>query len=349
MKLKRGLRVLWRSPDEVQIGDDPRFAKKIHLDHPAEYHVLKALETDQTPAKLRRILTDAHAPRERANELLKEVARAGMLGPSNSGATAQFDVEPRLREYLASEAESRSLLEKDGWVPVAMRGHQRVSVYGLGRTGARTVLGLVEAGVGLIQITDQRLVGHRDLGTVYGPQDLGMPRDKALARIVRSMANAVEVRVQGRWAQPDAAVLVDYEVADPTRGAFLTGHRIPHLSVVVGEVSITCGPWVPDKGGPCERCVDLSRAEADPCWPGMAAQQHARSVVAGRGEDPCLAALAGSFAVSQVLTDLAGGKPETLGRTKRLSLPDYRPTWTDVSVHPGCTQHNPRRRGPSLR
>ncbi|MDR1799760.1 MAG: hypothetical protein LBR19_07780, partial [Bifidobacteriaceae bacterium] len=256
--------------------------------------------------------------------------------------SAQFDIDASDRERLVAEAESRALLGGDGWGTPAARAHQRVSIYGLGRTGAGLALQLAAAGIGTLQLSDTSPVRPRDLGPVFIPALLGMPRDEALSRIINAHGYGCQVRTRGRWTQPDLAVMVDYEVANPTQASFLATHGVDHLSVVVGEVGISCGPWVRAGEGPCLRCVSLARRDEDPCWPGIAAQQHARSVVARRGEDSTLAALTATYATTQVLAALAGRAVAVAGRVLTYSLPDYALNWRDVAIHPACTEHNRR-------
>ncbi|MDR2253096.1 MAG: ThiF family adenylyltransferase [Bifidobacteriaceae bacterium] len=334
MRLKSGLRVFWRGPGEAQVGFDPRLALVVELSHPAEFEVLRMLESDQTPAGLRHTLEQAGAPSERADQLIRALAEAGLLESAPRSCSAELRVRPELRDLLAAEADSRSLVEANGWQRLARRQAQCVSVYGLGRTGALVALGLANAGVGHLQLCDPKPVAPRDRGPVFGHRDVGLPRADALAPRLRELGCAT--RVLGKWRRPHAAVLVDYEVADPNRSAFMARHGVPHLSVVVGELEIACGPWVGAGAGACLRCVRLWAAERDPAWPSLATQRFSRSAVAGRGEDPCLASTAAGLAVGQVLQGLAGDTPSTAGRAMTVALPAYSIGWSDVRPHPTC-------------
>ncbi|MDR0365369.1 MAG: ThiF family adenylyltransferase, partial [Bifidobacteriaceae bacterium] len=282
--------------------------------------------------------------RERADELLRMLRKAGVLTGKSRNCSAELRLPIPSRELLAPEAESRALVEGDGWPKLAQRMGQRVSIYGLGRTGSHIAMGLAVAGVGHLHLGDSRPVTPRDRGQVFGPADVGRPRDEALADVFRQAGLECRVTARGRVMRPDATVLVDYEVSDPNRSRFLAERGIAHLSVLVGELSITCGPWVPRSGGPCLKCQRLWAVDSDPCWPGMATQRFVRSAVAQRGEDPCLAAAVGSLAVTQVLQALSGSQPTTVGRFLRMSLPDYETAWGEVESHPRCTEHDPRAR-----
>jgi hypothetical protein len=240
---------------------------------------------------------------------------------------------------FAAEGESRRLQDSNGWRGLVRRGRQRVAVYGLGRTGAQLALGLATAGVGGLDLVDDRPVAPRDRGAVFARQHVGKARAEAVAEVVRDRELDCSIRLGPRPRRPDAVVLVDYEVSDPNRSAFLAAHTIPHLSVVVGELDISCGPWVSVRGGACLRCVRLWSVEADPSWPALATQRFSRSAVAARGEDSSLAAIAAGFAVGQVLQGLGGGSPFTAGRIMTCSLPTYAIGWRGVDPHPGCDHH----------
>ncbi|MDR1393999.1 MAG: hypothetical protein LBJ62_08560 [Bifidobacteriaceae bacterium] len=342
MKLKNGLRVYWRSRDEAQIGSDPRLTVTIALEHPREFEILQLLEKDQTVASLRRKMQNLGGQRERVDELLRPLAEASLLQPGSRNRSPELEVNPDARDMLAAEADSRALMESNSWRQMVNRGRQCVSIYGLGRTGAHIAMGLANAGVGLLQLNDPSPVAPRDRGQVYSRHHIGLTRSEALARIIQDQGLQCRIRTAGRWQQPQAAVLVDYEVSDPNRSAFLSSHGVAHLSVTIGELSISCGPWVPSSAGPCLRCLRLWAVEADPYWPGVATQQFVRSSVAARGEDSTMASVIGGLGVSEILSGLAGRRPFTAGRSITMSLPSYAIEWHDVDPHPQCKAHHPK-------
>ncbi len=47
---------------------------------------------------------------------------------------------------------------------------------------------------------------------------------------------------------------------------------VPHLPVVATDRSVTVGPFVEPGSGPCLYCGHLTRTDADPAWPAIAAQ-----------------------------------------------------------------------------
>ncbi|MDR2380837.1 MAG: ThiF family adenylyltransferase [Bifidobacteriaceae bacterium] len=347
MKLKSGLRVLWRGPEEAQIGCDPQLAHLIRLEHPREFDVLQMLEQEQHAPHLRRLLEEAGGARERVDHLIRELADAGLMQASHRNRSSELEVDPERRDLLAAEAESRCLMAGNGWRELARRQDRCVSIYGLGRTGAHIALGLATAGVGRLQLSDPSPVTARDRGQVFQRRHIGMTRAEAVADVIAEHDLFCCVRIAGPWRRPQAGVLVDYEVTDPNRSAYFAMHGIPHLSVVVGELDISCGPWVAGQGGPCLRCLRLWAADDDPGWPGLATQRFARSAVAARGEDSCLAATVGSIAVNQVVQGLHGARPITTGRTMTVGLPAYEIAWRKVDSHPRCDHHQAdRRRSP---
>jgi hypothetical protein len=326
----------------VQVGGDPKVAQRFRIEHPREFEVLRLLESERSPAELRRRLVALGGQRERLDQLVRELGAAGLLAPPSRSRSAELGVTPASRELLAPEAETRGLLGDDGWSVLARRANQRVSVYGLGRTGALVALALAVGGVGVLQLHDQRAVRARDRGLVYGPESVGRPRGEALAEVIRERGVGCDVRMRGRPARPDAAVLIGDEVCDPTRSGFLLSHRVGHLPVVVGELGISCGPWVGAGVGPCLRCQRLWAAEEDPCWPGMATQRFVHSGVAKRGEDPTLAQSASALAAAEVFEALAGGRPRTVGRVATIALPGYELEWSELKEHPKCGHHRAR-------
>ncbi|MCL2803292.1 MAG: hypothetical protein FWD29_05000 [Micrococcales bacterium] len=345
MQLKPGLKVYQRSYCSAQVGEDHRIRVILDLEGPGEIELLRALAHESSSANLRGILLRHGGAPHRAHELTKQLGDAGCLTRRAANQSHQWNVPPLQRERLAAEAETRSLVEPEGWYAAASRLRQAVSVYGLGRTGAQLAVNLAAAGLGSLQLFDRQDVAGRDVGQVYSPEHIGMPRIQALTRIIDLAGYPCEVRAKGPLSQPNAAVITGCDVVDPHRADFLSSHMVPHLPIVIGEISITCGPWVNPLTGPCTWCQALWRAEADPAWYVVASQQCAASPLGRRGEDTTLAALAGAHGAAQVLAALAGETPTTQGRSITFSLPDYSPSWAEHQIHPDCTRHGTARLG----
>ena len=100
----------------------------------------------------------------------------------------------------------------------------------------------------------------------------------------------------------DAVVIVASYAVEPQRHARWLRRDVPHLPIVYADGGVTVGPLVRPGRGPCLRCVDLHRTDADPAWPAMATQLHTRERV---GETAVAAAAAAARAAAVVLA--AGG------------------------------------------
>ncbi|MGH1548262.1 hypothetical protein ACRAWB_03395 [Leifsonia poae] len=166
------------------------------------------------------------------------------------------------------------------------------------------------------------------------------------AAVLRRMLSGVGVEVGvgppwPRWADGadavgavsavDAVVIVASYAVEPQRHARWLRRDVPHLPIVYGDGGVTVGPLVRPGRGPCLRCVDLHRTDADPAWPAMATQLHTRDPV---GETAVAAGAAAARAAAVLLAEFGaaefGGKgvpsagrgagAELGGRTKTARL-----------------------------
>jgi bacteriocin biosynthesis cyclodehydratase domain-containing protein len=69
-----------------------------------------------------------------------------------------------------------------------------------------------------------------------------------------------------------AAVIATNWVVSPARHLPWLRRDVPHLAIVFDETGVRVGPFVEPGHGPCLRCVDLARRDADAAWPVIAAQ-----------------------------------------------------------------------------
>src|SRR5690606_3915532 len=205
---------------------------------------------------------------------------------------------------------------------LAARSRATVAVVGLGRLGAGLAVHLATAGVGTLVLGDPGAVLTTDVGVgAYRLRDVGAPRAPAVQRLVGEVAPGVVTAVVpetavvpgpgagtvGYGAPPDVVVVVEHGAADPGRVARLVGEGVAHLSVVVREADVVVGPFVRPGVDPCLTCVELHRADVDPCWPQLARQLRGRTLPAG--EESLLAASAAAAALGQVLAALDGLVP----------------------------------------
>jgi bacteriocin biosynthesis cyclodehydratase domain-containing protein len=118
----------------------------------------------------------------------------------------------------------------------------------------------------------------------------------------------------GRLAKPDGSerppalvVLVSPWVVGPEDAQHWLRRDVPHLPVVASDRSVTVGPFVEPGSGPCLYCGYLTRSDADPAWPAIAAQLWGRPA-------PPLSAMTVSavaaFAARRVLARLDAGPAE---------------------------------------
>ncbi|VTR76514.1 ThiF family adenylyltransferase [Cellulomonas hominis] len=327
MQLKRGLRVLRRAADEVQVGTDPRWAVRIR---------------GLTPDQAERLLgtgdraLDASLPRP----VLDGLAAAGLVRSPRARP-------PRVAGRLAPELLGADLTsgEGDGVEALRRRAGATVAITGLDRVGVAVATTLVASGVGTLQLDDPGDVRPGDVGGGVTADHVGLRRDQVVTDLVRALAPSVRVRRPGQ-ASPDVVVTVAAGATDPGTALELLGADVAHLPVVVREADAAVGPFVvpvalapAGRPLPCVRCVDLHRAALDPAWPVLLAQLTARDRP-GRpavvGASAVLAAVAGGLAAAEVLAHLDGHAPRTLGAQYEIPLPEAEPRLRRWAAHPDC-------------
>jgi len=171
--------------------------------------------------------------------------------------------------------------------------------------------------------------------------DASGPTASAVARMLADAG--VEVRGGLSWQdaaldRAEAAVIVGSYAIEPRRSARWLRRDVPHLPIVFGDGGVTLGPVVRPGAGPCLRCVDLHRTDADPAWPAMATQLH---TLPPPGEDAIVASLAGARAAALVLAAVAAARGRSsasppLGVSWR--LPTGSAEWVSDATepHPEC-------------
>lgn len=88
---------------------------------------------------------------------------------------------------------------------------------------------------------------------------------------VHVVTAAAPSRPGTRRPRIDLALLVDVGAVPSVAGESWLNAGVPHLPVALDAQCVTVGPIV-TAGGPCLRCLDLARCEADPRWPELCAQ-----------------------------------------------------------------------------
>ncbi|HEY0217932.1 MAG TPA: thiamine biosynthesis protein ThiF [Cellulomonas sp.] len=323
MRLRRGLRVLRRGPDEVQVGTDPRWAVRVGGLSPGALHRLLA---GRDP------VLDGWVPRP----TLDLLSVAGLLLPSDVREAAP-------PPGAVAEARAAGLLRTDGDAARVLRGRAVacVGVAGLDRVGTHVAVTLAAAGIGTVLLDDDRPVGHDDVGGGVRAQDVGSPRALAVARAVREAAPRTRVTRRGGMP-PDVVVTVSDEATEPGTALALMSAEVPHLPVAVRAADCVVGPFVEPGRSPCLRCVELHRTDADPGWPVVLAQLTAtrpaarRANLPGAGAPAALAVLTGGLVAAEVLARVDDEVPGTRGAQYEIALPRAVPRRRVWSAHPGC-------------
>lgn len=125
-----------------------------------------------------------------------------------------------------------------------------------------------------------------------------------------------------------------------TPGRYLPFLRrdVPHLAIVFDDTGARVGPLVEPGSGPCLRCLDLARRDADAAWPVIAAQ------LAGRPAASCAprAALDASALAASVIDDrLAHGRSPLAAASFTLERPGALPRRRRHEPHPECGCRTP--------
>lgn len=324
MRLRPGLSVLWRREGESQVGVDPRCAVVLEGLTPAEQRLIDHLHHEPTEADLVRVGRTHGVAAERVRELVALLVRSGVLDAGTEHGAAPSASDPD-ETYWA-----RLRPDGDGAAVLAARAAATVAIVGLDRLGMLLATFLAAAGVGTLLLEDDAPVTPADLGAFH-PRDVGRRRS---TQAVAHLRSAFPVRTSGPPdLRPDVLVAVTVGVTDPVRLRPLVREDVTHLPVVVGDVDVAVGPLVVPGRGPCTRCVDLHRTDADPCWPAVATQLRAG---APPGTESTLAQLGAALAAHQVLAALDGREVAVAGASVEVSAMTPLPVLRRWTVHPEC-------------
>lgn len=320
MRLRTRL-LLWQGPTRVRVGLDPRWSVVLADLSPSAARALATLPRGADDERaLRAAMRREAVPDEEADAVVAHLRDAHALVGSRTPDS------PDAAAWGALRADG------DGAAVLARRRSATVRVCGLGRLGAAVATTLAAAGVGRLELVDDRAVTRHDVGLAgLTLRDVGMPRAAAVARAVHDAAPAVQTPPPG--AEADLVVLVEQHVADPARHRPLVTDAVPHLSVVAREASVLVGPLVRPGRTPCLRCLDLHRTDADPDWPSLAAQLAGRAT---DGVDAVLAAVAAPLAAAQAIALVDGRTATVEGATLEVALPDAVPRLARWTQHTQC-------------
>ncbi|ACQ81137.1 hypothetical protein Bcav_2892 [Beutenbergia cavernae DSM 12333] len=324
MRLRSGIRVLWREDGVTQFGTDARRAFSLRgLTRGEQALCERLVRPIEHGADLRRAARANGVGADRASALVETLLRAGVV--------VEADDAPDLPD--GSFWERAVGVGSSSGRPVRARSAACVAVLGADRLGITIGSLLAGAGVGTILLDDDAPVGPADVGPPgYLASDVGVPRGVAGVGALRRAQPGVRVSARGD-ARPDVAVLVSSGVAHPWRAAALMREDVTHVSVLSRELDVVVGPFVEPGRTACLRCVDLHRTDRDARWPVVATQL--------AGDDPVepesvTLHLAASLLVRDVLAELDGRVPATVATT--IEVDPFTPfgrirTW---ETHPRC-------------
>jgi bacteriocin biosynthesis cyclodehydratase domain-containing protein len=163
----------------------------------------------------------------------------------------------------------------------------------------------------------------------------GVAADDLVALLGRSGLGTVRAGAAHHAA--DVTVLThDHEPAADTVAHLMRDSR-PHLLAGMRGTEGVVGPLVRPGATPCSRCLDLSRAAADPGWGAL----RDRLAAPGPGTAPppagaVLTTTLAALAAADVLAQVEGRAPATLGRTLTVSLRHPVPTARSWPTQPAC-------------
>lgn len=317
--------MLWRGPTQVQIGTDPRWAVVLADLDPSAARALHRAGPGARLDALRAAFREDGVAQQEVDAVVAHLQAARLLVPAGSPSDTPEGIAAGL---LSADG--------DGSAVVQRRSRALVRVEGLGRLGTALCLALAGAGVGALQLRDERAVTRHDLALGgLGPSDVGTTRSAAVLRVLREVAPQVRTSTVAA-RRPDVVVVVEAGAADPVRYTALRDDDLVHLSVVLREASVLIGPLVVPGRSACLRCLDLWRAGQDEGWPAVAAQLVATAQTSRAGQDATLASVGAATAAAQVVAHVDGRVTQLHDATVELRLPDAWPRRTPWAVHPAC-------------
>jgi len=201
---------------------------------------------------------------------------------------------------------------------------------------AALVAGISRSGLDMIARSARAAAGEADrLLALLAP---------ALSPSVRERTGTVLVEGSGPTASllrqllgepgenPDLVVLIAHHVTPPERAAHWLRHDVPHLAIVYGDSAVQLGPVVEPGNGPCLRCLELHRRDADPAWPAIATQLLGRASML---ETPSMATEVAA-AAARMVRESARGSALWSARSIAIVAEDGSRVERQWQPHPEC-------------
>lgn len=318
-RFTRSIPFLRRGDDAVQVGIDTDVALLLTGVAPALADVLTLVDGRQTLPTLRRAARRHLVPDGQLDGALALLRQAGLV-----------EFRPRAEGDLTPPEPSARTLAAI-----------RLGVVGDGPLGAGLAGALARSGPAELRWAPEPAGSSRP----------GRPRLTALARRLTAAVPEGRRTTPRQCLDPELVpadlTVVATETAEPDRvlGAALIRADQPHLIVrTVGDLAVV-GPLVLPGLSACLRCLDLTRAGADPEWPDLLAQLCRTRVPSPE----VLTRWAVATALVQILAALryvsgtaastgpaSHRPPETLGATLELTGSELAPRLRRWPGHPGC-------------
>jgi hypothetical protein len=337
--IKAGLLMVWRDPDTLQIGIDPRRAVALRGMRGTEA-LINLLDGSRDLGQVLAAAHDQGIGRPAAERVIGLLAAAGALQDYPAATLRALPDGPRTR--LAGELATVSLAHgyaDGGALVLARRQAARVRVYGAGPVAASLASLLTASGVGRVGCTGAAAGWPGGEPSAAGPPGAGLGSWPPAGR-VRLGHPGRDAPPRARRSgpappRPDLAVLTDGY--PPELPGTLVADAVAHLTVAASEAIGVVGPLVVPGRTACLSCVDLARSDRDPAWPLILAQ------ASGRVSRPtaCAAALAAAVAAqatAQALAYLDQAAPGAvvINGTLELVLPDWQWRRRSWPPHPHC-------------
>jgi ThiF family len=272
-------------------------------------------------------------PPATARSLLSSLRTVGLLLDVDPADLLAADAGPAAQARTAAELPAALAGAATGW---RARRSAVVVVEGATRVGVPLAAVLAASGVGRVSVRDGGLTAAAD-AVVGGltAADEGRPRSLAAADAVRRASPLTDLRPLPPGAAADVVVLTRPWAASDPLVAGVQRAGIPHLVATVRGQTGVVGPFVVPGRTSCLRCADLHRRDAEPRWPGLAAQLTAGEGPPSGATVTCL--LTAVTAAVQVLAFLDGGSaPAAIEATLEFAPPDLLPRVRRWPAHPGC-------------
>ncbi len=299
------LRTVWpalrRGSGQVQLGTDPAHAVVVDGLDEAEIAALESLDgTRELPAALQT---------PRARDVLDDLVARGLVVDVRDPVA----LPPALRSLLAPDAQALVCTASptdQGYAALVRRRGTHVLV--VGRGGLPTAVGSQLRACGVGRLT----VGAHAAAAWQHAADVGS-----------------EV---GSDVVPDLVVLVGAHALETSLATPWRARGIPVLPLVLHGLEAVIGPVIVP-GGPCLRCLDLTRTDLDPAWPAVLGQLTRPGVGSGAevNGETSLVAVAASMTTMVALAVLDGVRLPA-GHSLEVGLPWPRVGQRRWQVHPRC-------------